>query len=888
MDSSMILNYILSLLLRKIVVPADFHNQVEVVHAMFRNDMTGLVDVLTDFAVQSANVDYRIEAENDQLNTALNNWLQTVNVSYGKFPMGIKSLAKEYMQERWKSSSFMVLQIAHWKKDPDTNLILPDQMVFVDGGSIHAIEKDKNSDVLTVDSWDYYLGKDETNLLKPGTHIMNRPYTRWFDKYPIPYTIKRGIYYNYKIIESLKKKEIEVLDQIIPYMMLITKGSEALSIQQQKTYSQPELQAIVEQMQQLYENLRVMHLDDKQVKTPIRVTNFDEQIKHLIPDLKTLFQAELFEQAERNILSGLGFIDIVQGVVSNRRESVLNPKAFIQEINSAVEDFKLILQQLLYLIAEKNSSHVKYNASRLYISASPITTFMTDEFKTQMRLCYERGNLSKRTYTELVGEGNVDYETEKFRRAKEEEEGDQYTMFPQMTQNMEQKGIEGYPDNPPDNPVDKNGKEIPQDRQGAEKKNWNYADLEDSDDVIDAELVEADADEDILELAKQGKIKDNDDTLLYIVRHGKTKLNSQDGKIDRIRGWKNPDLDEKGVVEAKDLAKRFDKVNIGKIYSSDLNRAVDTAEEISKRQKKNIRETKALRPMHLGEFEGQSSADVAPKLEKYIKENPDEKVKDGESFNEFSHRFLDFLNSQIETASVDKKNILVTHYRGLKLIKAWLKAGGKGYNIDTEEFIQHDPTAGVATTYRLYKNKDGYGLEEASYKVRETEQYIRYRQQDPSKFEKDSFRTIVLSPSKGIKAIIGRLHGKKTTTVQAYLFRQDKWDKATSKVWVNQNHPAYSATVNEQDLVTAPYNSLAQLPPAVKKLSTDKQKHWRGAWNGAYRYMLAKGKSPKTAETYAFRVAWSSLRKSSLSEANLTETKQSIWERIASKFKSKK
>ena len=671
----MILNYILSLLLRKIVVPADFHNQVECIHAMFRNDMTGLVDVLTDFAVQSANVDYTIEAENEQLDRTLNNWLQTVNASYGTFPMGIKSLAKEYMQERWKSSSFCVLQITHWSKDPDSNMILPDQMVFVDGGSIHATEKDKNSDVLTVDSWDYYIGKDEKNLLKTGTHIVNRPYTRWFDKYPIPYTIKRGIYYNYKIIESLKKKEIEVLDQIIPYMMLVLKGSEGLAVNQQKTYSQPELQAIVGQFQELYENLRVMHLDDKQVKTPIRVTNFDEEIKHLIPDLKTLFATELFEQAERNILSGLGFIDIIQGVASNRRESVLNPKAFIQEVNSAVGDFKLILNQLLYLIVEKNASHIKYNASKLYVSNSPISSFMTDEFKARLKECYDRGNLSRRTYTELTGE--VSYETEKYRRAVEAEKGDDYTMFPPITQNQEQKGVEGYPENPPTNPNAKDKKVLPDRQPGTpEADNWDYSSLE-YDEPMAIELVEADKDEDILELAKK-----ND--------------------------------------------------------------------------------------------------------------------------------------------------------------------------------------------------------------VRETEQYLRYRQQDPSKFEKDSFRTIVLSPSKGIKAIIGRLQGKKTTTVQAYLFKKDKWQKADSKAWVEKNHPAYSSTIHEADLVTAPYNALANLPPAVKKLSAEKQKHWRGAWNGAYRYMLSKGKSPKVAETYAFRVAWSSVRvHANLIENEASQKKPSIWERMASKFKKK-
>ena len=677
MDSSMIMNYVLSLLLRKIVVPADFHNQVEVVHSMFHNDMTGLIDVLTDFAVQSGTVEYRVEAENEQLNEVLNTWLQTVNVTYGTVPMGIKALAKEYLLERWKSSSFCVLQIAHWKKDETTNLILPDQMIFVDGGSIHAQEKNKNSDVLTVDSWSYYIGKDSENEITPGKHIVNRPYCRWFDKYPIPYTIKRGIYYNYKIIESLKKKQIEVLDQIIPYMLLVQKGTEGLAINQQKTYSQPELQEVVNQFQTLMENLRVMHLDDKQVKTPMRVTNFDEEIKHLIPDLKTLFNAELFEQAERNILSGLGFIDIIQGVASSRRESVLNPKAFIEEINSAVADFKQMLNTLLYLIAEKNSSHVKYNASKLHICSSPVRAFLTDEFKDKLRLLYDRGCLSKRNFTELVGE--VDYDTERFLREKEAEGGDDYTMYPPIIQNQEDKGFDVPGDNPygtvvpkgtapaSKSPEGKNGKEIPQDRQGAEAKNWDYASLE-YDEVLPVEIVQAEFDVDYLEIAK----------------------------------------------------------------SSD---------------------------------------------------------------------------------------------------------------------------------------------------VRTTEKYIRYRQLDPKKFQDKSFRTIVLSPSKGIKAIVGKLQGKDTTTIQAYLFSKEKWNPAESKTWVEKNHPTYSSTVNKLDLVTAPYTSLTTVPPAVKKMPVEHQKAWRSIWNNAYRYMLAKTGNAKTAETYAFRVAYS---KSKLAKSN-----QSIWERITSKLRKK-
>lgn len=77
--------------------------------------------------------------------------------------------------------------------------------------------------------------------------------------------------------------------------------------------------------------------------------------------------------------------------------------------------------------------------------------------------------------------------------------------------------------------------------------------------------------------------------------------------------------------------------------------------------------------------------------------------------------------------------------------------------------------------------------EEEEGKIDITENYIRIRQKNPSKFEEDSFRTIVISKSKGIKAVIGRLKGKTTTTVQSYLFDKDKFTESEAKKWVEEH-----------------------------------------------------------------------------------------------------
>lgn len=77
--------------------------------------------------------------------------------------------------------------------------------------------------------------------------------------------------------------------------------------------------------------------------------------------------------------------------------------------------------------------------------------------------------------------------------------------------------------------------------------------------------------------------------------------------------------------------------------------------------------------------------------------------------------------------------------------------------------------------------------------------YIRIRQRDPARFEKGSFRTITLSEEEGIKAVIGRLIGQKTTTVQTYLFDKDKWTLAKAKQWVREHRGKHvSATQSEE------------------------------------------------------------------------------------------
>lgn len=68
-----------------------------------------------------------------------------------------------------------------------------------------------------------------------------------------------------------------------------------------------------------------------------------------------------------------------------------------------------------------------------------------------------------------------------------------------------------------------------------------------------------------------------------------------------------------------------------------------------------------------------------------------------------------------------------------------------------------------------------------------TEDYIRIRQKDPGDFQDGSMRTVVLDEAKGIKAVMGKLKGSSTMTIQTYLFDVDKWDEARAKAWVEKH-----------------------------------------------------------------------------------------------------
>lgn len=97
-----------------------------------------------------------------------------------------------------------------------------------------------------------------------------------------------------------------------------------------------------------------------------------------------------------------------------------------------------------------------------------------------------------------------------------------------------------------------------------------------------------------------------------------------------------------------------------------------------------------------------------------------------------------------------------------------------------------------------------------------TEKYVRIRVVNPSKFQKESFRTIELTS--GIKAIIGRPKGKTKTEVQSLLFSKKTWDMGRAMSWAREHGYKPTASYEPKTATELEFNAEVKLFSAIDKI----------------------------------------------------------------------
>jgi len=444
-----------------ITIPGNYREQVIKIKALLSNDVSGLANSILDFAIKSALVNYRVETNNSNLTTLFNNWINNINSDLrGTVPTGINALAKEYFRELWKGSSFILLRSV-WE-DVD-GMVLPTKLWFVEGEDI--LVEDGNKEMKVIGDEKYYLRINESKKQKLPSEkneeiFIQKPFSSWGTLQPIPFLIQRGVFENISMLDVLLTRGQRMIDKALEYILLMKKGDRELAKMQNPDfiYSKEDLTEVSEDITKFAAN--------RKTKTGLSayVTNFDTELEHIIPEYSRILKQELYTPVERRILAGLGMVEVVEGITTTRREAVLNPKPFKSIVEQGVEDFKLLLNDVLETIKQKNSRRRKYWGKIIKIYNDPIQEFITKEAKEVLRNAYDRGSLSKRTYTELVAERDFDIEVD--RRQEEKDDGLEDLMYPPVIQNFEQY-TEGSQD--PD------GENENENKTGPEAKNFNQS-----------------------------------------------------------------------------------------------------------------------------------------------------------------------------------------------------------------------------------------------------------------------------------------------------------------------------------------------------------------------------------------------------------------------------
>jgi len=417
----------------EISVSDDFHDRCGYVAEIMDNDVTGIVGSVIDYSINSASeAKFRVECSEESLEELLNLWLEQINININGVPTGLQELAKEYYKERWAGSSLCLLRVDKWKSITKgaNSITVPTVLYFVIGASVYIKRSNANNYKLGSDQ--YFLNKDlKTSPIPSDASIVQKPFGRWFTEYPTPYLIKQGVYKNWKAIEILQNKGNEVITKILPYLFLMQKGTENMYLQDKGEYTDAELKTMVDNFKDAAERY-----NREGGKLPATAVPFDQKYEHLIPDLLPILREELYAQGSRSILSGLGFIDVVQGVSSTRKESVLNPKPFIAEVNAGVDGFKTMLMDIIGLIViENKGSHKKLFSDNTYLKiiSSPLK-INVETLIDSLRSAFVYGTISIKTYQEILG---IDSEQELERMKKEMADGLRDLYYPHLIQNTE-------------------------------------------------------------------------------------------------------------------------------------------------------------------------------------------------------------------------------------------------------------------------------------------------------------------------------------------------------------------------------------------------------------------------------------------------------------------
>jgi len=155
----------------------------------------------------------------------------------------------------------------------------------------------------------------------------------------------------------------------------------------------------------------------------------------------------------------------------------------------------------------------------------------------------------------------------------------------------------------------------------------------------------------------------DDHVVITLLRHGRTL----DNEASRYSGWVNSKLSHSGRADILAIKKQHEKENtfcnnIDQIYTSDLNRTIETAQLLFQKQFP-LQTLKNLREMHFGDFEGLSYDELKDNhyYQAWLNNLFTYELPNGESFTQFTTR-ID------QSFELIKKEMLMQNFKHIVLV----------------------------------------------------------------------------------------------------------------------------------------------------------------------------------------------------------------------------
>lgn len=149
-------------------------------------------------------------------------------------------------------------------------------------------------------------------------------------------------------------------------------------------------------------------------------------------------------------------------------------------------------------------------------------------------------------------------------------------------------------------------------------------------------------------------------TELILVRHGETAWNAE----HRIQGHLDSPLNDEGLAQALLLGERLGREAFAHFYSSDLGRALQTAQPIADRSGMRPVPEPLLRERNLGVFQGLTGPECQRRFpedyERFHRRDPDHVVPQGESIRQVHARVSGLLETLAQRHRGERV-LVVTH-----------------------------------------------------------------------------------------------------------------------------------------------------------------------------------------------------------------------------------